>query len=539
MPSPQVWVLVNPGAAHADSGSVREALVEALGKRDQRHEVFESPSGPDGKTQTDRAIRKALDAGCRRFVVAGGDGTVGLIAAVLTRARQRHPDTLLGIVPIGTANILARDLGLPLAIPEAIDLALDGDHALELDAIQAADRTIFTQIGVGLDAQMIRHTSRDAQIKHGRLAYVAALVRRALLHRPSRYEIEIDGHSHRFRAWQVIVANIGTLGTPPFTWGPGIDPSDGILDVCVYQSRTIRDYLALIPRLFLGRHRRDVRTLFFHARERVVIRSHGPLLVQGDGEILGRTPITLELLPHAVRICVPRPVPVPDPNRAAVPIPGSPLASPAPAQEAIVEDVETMVAQRSRTWVLQGWLRHPATFIAAWDAAVFLRINALPLGRIGDLVLLTLSRVMHYGEGWAIVAAMILMRDVASGLSAIGEALPVLWITMLIVNFPLKRIFRRKRPFRSYVRTRLVGPEPKDFSFPSGHTAAAFAGAFLFGSHVPGASPAFYLLAVVVGFSRVYLGAHYPLDVLFGAGVGTALAAVLTALLHGLRGLFA
>ena len=104
--------------------------------------------------------------------------------------------------------------------------------------------------------------------------------------------------------------------------------------------------------------------------------------------------------------------------------------------------------------------------------------------------------------------------------------LPSLWITTAIIEVPVKRFFRRRRPFIDVVRAIVVGRRPGSFSFPSGHSAAAFAGATLLRRYYPRWTSLFYLLAVLVGFSRVYLGAHYPGDVAIGAVSGTVLAEV-------------
>ena len=545
----RVLIVLNPVAAQTVSGDARKKILEAVASRGLRHRIVETSASPDSPKAIGLAIARALGGGCKRIVAIGGDGTVAMTAAHLVASPGHQPISALAIVPTGTANVLARELGIPTSLDEAIALALDGDHAIDLDAIRTKDRPVFTQVGVGLDAQMIRHTSREDQIQKGRLAYALTFFRRVIGHRAETFELEIDGKAIRVRALQIVVANIGVMGAPPFTWGPGIDPSDGSLDLCIFAARSVRDYVRLILSLLTGRHESDWQTQYFRVEKRVIIRSRRPVLVQGDGEILGKTPITLDVAPRALRVYVPKDIeefeatvgapsdPAPSPTEAAVDtVP--PAAEPS---EAINKDVDTMVAQHSRTWLLQGWLLHPFAFLSALDAAVYLRINGLQLGRFGDRALVLISKTMHYGEGWALVAVAMLIADFRTGLKATGEALAVLWATMLTVNFPLKRLFRRRRPFIAFVAARVLGPKPKDYSLPSGHTAAAFAGALLFSAHEPLWSPLFYAMACVVGFSRIYLGVHYPSDVVLGGVVGTLLAggylallqAVLAALGHG------
>ena len=118
--------------------------------------------------------------------------------------------------------------------------------------------------------------------------------------------------------------------------------------------------------------------------------------------------------------------------------------------------------------------------------------------------------------------------------------IPPLWATMLTVNFPIKNLFKRRRPFLVHERARLIGRRPKDSSFPSGHTAAAFAGATLLSVALPSFAPLFWVFAVLVGFSRVYQGVHFPADVLVGAVVGTFLVGLYGSLtlwvIHALGG---
>ena len=101
-----------------------------------------------------------------------------------------------------------------------------------------------------------------------------------------------------------------------------------------------------------------------------------------------------------------------------------------------------------------------------------------------------------------------------------------------LVSYGIKEGTGRPRPFRRYPEPRPLGHVPHDASFPSGHTTMAFASATVLSYFRPRWAPAFFLLAVAIGFSRVYVGVHYPLDVLGGAFLGLLIGAAVIALLR-------
>lgn len=542
---PDLLIVHHPGSARLTPDAMRAAVETVLQPRGLSHRLAAVPSSRDAARSVQRQVGRAIREGCTRIVAAGGDGTIGMVAQCLARRRGSDPPVSLGIIPAGTANILARELGIPMELEEALAVIADAARVVELDAMLVNRRFVFTQIGVGPDALMIRDTPREAQTRLGRFAYVRSFLRRAFRFRPRRFTLHLDGKVIHERAWQIVVANIGTVGAPPFTWGPRIDPTDGTLDLCVFEMTRKRDFGKLFWRALTGRHRRDENTRFYPVRDRATIDSDRPVLVQGDGEIIGSTPLTLRVVPAALRILVARevegatlPADAPASSEPSAPkAPGvePPAGAPAVAQadgDTVGQDVDRMIAQRSSTWPLQGRFSHPIAALEAYDAAIFLRLNNVTFGPGIDKALEAISRFIHYGEGWAVVVLVMLFVDPRKGLEAAVVALPALWATMITVNILLKRVFRRRRPFISFVKARVIGPRPRDTSFPSGHAAAGFAGALLLGMFAPDWAPLFYLFALAVSFSRIYLGVHYPSDVLMGAFSGTILAVAYRALIQ-------
>ena len=119
---------------------------------------------------------------------------------------------------------------------------------------------------------------------------------------------------------------------------------------------------------------------------------------------------------------------------------------------------------------------------------------------------------------------------------AVKRLLPSVVIATWLVEYPIKAYLRRKRPFVRIVQALVIGKKPGSWSFPSGHTASSFASAWILSSIWPRQAPIFFGLAGLVGFTRIYLGAHYPGDVASGALAGIVLSETVRRVLKRLFG---
>lgn len=269
------------------------ALLAALRDRGLEVELHELSPADDAEA----LARRAADAG-RDVVVAGGDGTVGRVAAALLE----HGEAAMGILAAGSFNNVARGFG----IPDTLDAALDVIAAGETTTFDAGwvvregspGRPFFEAAGVGIDA--LGFLAAELAEREGWWRAVRALLR-GLRRRRTPMRITLDGVAYRTSGPAVTVSN-GPYHGAGFVVSAEADPSDGLLDVAVFHGMTrfevIRHFLAVARR----RHRREPRIRQYQARRVEIVGTRRTLPAHADGESIGLTPVTFEVRPRALRV---------------------------------------------------------------------------------------------------------------------------------------------------------------------------------------------------------------------------------------------
>lgn len=283
-------VLVNPAARRG--AEAMETIPAALAARGM-HPVLE----PLGDARTLVARVRAHGAGVERIVVAGGDGTISAVtSAVLAAGRP------LGILPFGTANNLARTLGIPDTLDDACDVIATG-RTHRVDVGEVNGHPFLTTASLGLSVAITESLTHEAKRRWGALAYVVTAARTVMAARRFAAEITWPDGTHLSRSVQVVVGN-GRFHGSAMQVSDDTRMDDHLLDLYSVEVRHWWQLLALGPAIRRGRHG-DKRSVHTVRAPSFTVRTTRPMTVNADGELVTETPATFRLRPAALELFAP------------------------------------------------------------------------------------------------------------------------------------------------------------------------------------------------------------------------------------------
>ncbi len=282
-----------PNGFDAMKAEIASAL-EGLGRDCTFYETCESEAALE-------IAKRAIAEGADLLLAVGGDGTIMQVINSVIGA-----EIPVGIVPAGTGNLLATNLGIPLSVAEAVEVAVNGTaKRIDLVSVNGGEKYFAVMGGLGWDAEIMRETSREFKQQLGRFAYIWTAIK-DIRHRRFRVRISLDdGKAIHAIVKTVLVANMGQIAAGVSLF-PDADPTDGILGVGVLKASDMFGIFRLIYHT-LRRKPQESPSFDAYTARSIRVVAHRPKPLELDGDDMGdSTGFTAEIVPQAATVMVPR-----------------------------------------------------------------------------------------------------------------------------------------------------------------------------------------------------------------------------------------
>jgi diacylglycerol kinase (ATP) len=297
-------LIANPRAGRGKVAAALPEIERILNEQGLGYRIVRT-AYPGHATQ---AARDALREGERYLVAAGGDGTVHeVVNGMLAGDQPVAPDAVLGVVAAGSGSDFVRSFGLPGdTVQAAHHLAGDSVRHIDVGKVTCAAGTAeitryFPNIAeAGLGGAVVARAARLPGFL-GSAKYLCGFWLTLPGFRPGTVRLDADGQAFCWRAHNVVVANCRFYGGG-MCISPRSEPDDGALDVLVMVGPK-SDAFTMLPKVYRGTHLPDRNIVELRA-DRVRIETDVPFPIEADGETLGTTPATFEVIRKAIRVKV-------------------------------------------------------------------------------------------------------------------------------------------------------------------------------------------------------------------------------------------
>jgi diacylglycerol kinase (ATP) len=249
--------------------------------------------------------RRAVDEGCRYLVAVGGDGTIHEVVNGMMTSTRTDPGLVFAVVPAGSGSDFIKTFGLPATAADSVE-HLKGEPYFQIDigkiTYEHSGETLteyFPNIAeAGLGGEVVRRAERLPR-RIGRLRYLLSFWMTLGRYRSTRGRVTLDDKVYEGRVTNLVVANAQFFGGG-MRIAPKAHPADGKFDVLIQRGSKM-DYVAGITKVFKGEHLPSPAIKEYGAAK-VVVETERPMQLEADGEVLGFTPATFEIIPNALRL---------------------------------------------------------------------------------------------------------------------------------------------------------------------------------------------------------------------------------------------
>ncbi|WP_044642359.1 diacylglycerol/lipid kinase family protein [Risungbinella massiliensis] len=285
--------IVNPNAGKGKGAQHWSEVEKKLTSLSIPYQVFYTESkGHATVIAKLQAIRTDVD----KIVAIGGDGTVHEVVNGMWKS-----GIPFGYIPAGTGNDFALSNQIPMQPVQALERILD-NQTRSIDILSFGDQVAVCNFGVGFDGEVAELVTKSNWKKRfGSLAYALGVLRNITRYQKTNLYFTIDGTEVTISdAWLAAICNLPTYGGG-MRICPEADQTDGLLDVACVRGLSPLRLLALFPLVYRGAHVNNPAVSFYKGKS-IQIAADRELVIHADGEIIGKTPIEIEILPKSLQI---------------------------------------------------------------------------------------------------------------------------------------------------------------------------------------------------------------------------------------------
>ena len=262
---------------------------------------FEIINVPLPPSEIQSIIKERQQDGLDLVIAAGGDGTISMIGSPLVNSK-----IVMGILPIGTGNLLAKELKIPMRFEKALDvITSDKSELFTIDTFGLASQSFLMNLSVGISSTIMDETPSNEKQRLGFFAYLMHFIQLLFRIRMDRFTIEYDGHLISKSASEVIIANSRILAAELFEWPDYVSLNDGKLDLFIIRAANLRDVLHFIASVFTKYRIKYPIVDYYSFENYCQIETKEPRKTQADGDTIGETPIRVQVMPLSLNIIVP------------------------------------------------------------------------------------------------------------------------------------------------------------------------------------------------------------------------------------------
>jgi diacylglycerol kinase (ATP) len=290
----QIWVIINP--VSGTQLPPQQHFPALLQEERLNWKLCFTEEFGDARGFAEQAVKQKAST----VVVYGGDGTVMEVAQAL------HDTTVpLAIVPGGTANVMAKELGIAATPEQTIHALRKKEFTIrKIDMGMCNGQPFLIRVNIGILADMVHGTNRKMKSRFGQFAYAISAIQHILKPPFSTYTMLLDGYFLTTKGASVIVTNSGNIGLPNTSLSPKIDVDDGILDVVLVQRANVHSLIQVLKMLFTG-HKPTGPLRHWRVRT-AEIRAEPTQTVMIDDKVSPVGAVSITILPKSIQVLIPK-----------------------------------------------------------------------------------------------------------------------------------------------------------------------------------------------------------------------------------------